>query len=564
MESANSSAISVTTSSNWAESPSGAVAAGAIVAAELTPLNETLRFAAFAGTLAATKDPILASAAIAGTSLLLEGGAAISTADLLATRRGASAVDKINEKVDGLGVGRILKSNLPTEFALANLGGSAIATAYKHRQDPERTRQQNRRYGVKMAAGLAAINAAGGYMVAEGISHPNPLSISIGAVAVGGVVGSIKWARNRIKQQSSEVRQSIRNNVTESPQKLGLSAEDETAVLDDPRTVSIEHEGESVPVLAPIDRLHWYNTDYLSERFGTEEIFYFAHPRVDDQTSRDKVLPIIEEKISEGAVVLYDTVTADNKVYGDLAEELESTDAEYNKVAITKSGRQRFLYQYDGEFVLNADKHAPYRESAGVYEVYEQAVQNGNLDIDEQNGPALKDKIEGEDAERLWSIYRAPFDKLSAGHPIDSGYSRDEFFEMLRDPETVKAIYREDGTITTLAFFVGNLDHAPWLNKDHYEEKYPEAVKTGNHFVFPGIVTDELKRGASYSVPLMKLLSRVQGMRQSPAIISFECTDISYKYVPKIVRYAVRRSGVAKMCGLKQPKSRFDYYAITK
>jgi hypothetical protein len=343
-----------------------------------------------------------------------------------------------------------------------------------------------------------------------------------------------------------------------------LSKEDIKDVLEDSRTVYVEEDGKKVPVLVPIDKLYWYNEEYLSDHFGTKDIYYYAHP---DLQSDDKFSTAHEEvtKLAEkGGVIIYDTVTTDGKVYGDLDAEMQKSNIPHQKVQITKDGRQRFLYQYDGNFEARRGHSDEFKKTLTVYEAYKRAIADGGISPNDENGPALAEVIDGEEAEKLWSIYKKPFERLSDEHPINSGYHKDEFLDILRDPEAVKAVYRESGEITTLALFVNNLAYCTWLNADYYKSKYPEAVETGNHFIFPGIVTDELKRGASYSIPLIQLIAKVQSLRETPAIISFECTDISYKYVPRIVRFAIAKSGVAKTKGLKKPISRFDYYAIKK
>jgi hypothetical protein len=259
-----------------------------------------------------------------------------------------------------------------------------------------------------------------------------------------------------------------------------------------------------------------------------------------------------------------DTVTSGNRIFGDLDYEMKHNGKELQRVPLTKEGRQRFLLQYDGIMLVKGKDAKQFKDVPSIFETYQSAVAQGDLEIDPNDGPALEDVIEGDEAERLWAIYQNPFEKLSDSHPVNSGYDKDEFLKILKSPEAVKAIYRDQGEITTLALFVNDLAHCSWLDADYYKAKYPEAIATKNHLVFPGIVTDELKRGASYSVSLIQMIVKVQAMRKTPIRISFECTDSSYKYIPRIVRYAIGRTGLGRTEGFKKPVSRFDYYALTK
>ncbi len=544
---------------NWAANPVGAVIAAGIVAAEVSPLNEAMRLGAYGLALKLSQGDVVAATVVAGgATMVIEGGAAIAAADLLDTDRGQSVTKRTARIFEKTG----LRTNLATEAAIAFMGGSAVVTAVKHQQDVERSRKQNRKYGLTSASAISLFTMAEAFAGAKAIEHPNPVTIGAGALAVGAFVGAYKWSKNKLTD-NTEVINKITNDG-ESPQRLGLSAEDKINSLNDPRTVYIEENGKKVPVLVPIDTLYWYNNEYLKNHFGTESIYYYAHPDLLDEESRKRTYDEIAELTSEGSVILYDTVTSGKNVYGDLAQEMTQQGKEYNKVPITKDGRQRFLYQYDGNFIISGGEGEQFKKTSTVHETYEMAVRRGDISVDPEEGPAIEAIIEGEEAERLWKIYRKPFERLSHAHPINSGYDKDEFFNILKDPEAVKAIYREKGEITTLALFVNDLDHCSWLDANYYKKKYPEAVETGNHFIFPGIVTDELKRGASFSVPLIQLIAKVQSLRKTPAVISFECSDISYKYIPRIVRFAIAKSGVAKTKGFKQPVSRFDYYAITK
>lgn len=546
---------------NWAESPAGAAIAGGIIAAEVSPINEALRFGALGIALKVTGDPVLAAGAMAGTTLLVEGVAGVAAADLLATRNASKAVDKVHGWLGRKSHGAVPETNLVTELGIANFTGSAIMTGLKHAQDPTRTREENRKYGITMASYMAGFSGVLGYLTAEGITAPSPTTIGLGAIAIGGAYGAYKMGKKKFIERQQMSFESV--NHGESPQRLGLSTEDKDRVLGDERTLAIEVNGKKEPVLVPIDQLYWYNHAYLKEHFETDEVYYYAHPDITGK-KKDEAYNLIGQYIQDGAVILYDTVDSNGKVFGDLDHELQGTAIEYRRLPITKDSRQRFLYQYDGKFILNDDKEAPFIMAPGIFETYQQAVEEGTLPFDPNNGPALAEVIDGEEAERLWNIYHKPFERLSDSHPINSGYDKDGFLEILRDPEAVKAVYREDGVITTLALFLNDIKHCDWLDPSYYESHYPDAVRTGNHFIFPGIVTDELKRGASFSLPLIQLIAKTQALRKTPAVISFECTDKSYRYIPRIVRFAINRSGAAKTTGFENPVSRFDYYAISK
>lgn len=560
---------------NWTNSPFGAsIAAGMIVVEALpVPVNEGLRVAAGVAAFAMTHDALAAAAAAAAATAVIEGGAGIATADLLHTNRGREFANKyqarLNELGSKIGLKEGVKTNFLTDAALTFLGGTAVSTFVKSPQEINRTREDDRKYAIRNAGGLTAYTFGAGLMVMSGFETPNPATIGVAALAVSGTIAAIKWAKNRITSVNHSAEPSNpgkiheKNNNGQAPHRLGLKPEDIEAANNDERTMAVIENGIKKPVLVPIDKLYWYNKKYLTEYFGTEDIYYYAHPEISDENLETESYKFIQVVVAKKGIVLYDTVKRGEVVFGDLDQELTERGIAHQKADIAKNGKKSWLAQYEGQFVVTGRHAGTYSNDVTPMEIYRQAVEKGKIKYNAQTGPALLDIIDGDDAERLWKIYEGPFEKLSATHPINSGYKREEFIEMLKDPQTLKAVYRENGAITTLAFFVNNLDHCDWLDKSYYESQYPEAMRTKNVFVFPGIVTDELKRGGAFSVPIIDLLAKVQAMRKTPAVIAFECTETSSRYVPKIVQFSINKSGAAIIKDVKQEKSRLDYYVIT-
>ena len=121
-----------------------------------------------------------------------------------------------------------------------------------------------------------------------------------------------------------------------------------------------------------------------------------------------------------------------------------------------------------------------------ITDVYRGMVECGEIEGNSDNGVSLMEKIEGEEAERIWQIYKAPFDDLSKDHPMYAGFSKAELMDILADPTVAKMVNKVDGKISTLCFFVDDFDHCPWFNKEYYKQNYPEYYDTGNILIFPG------------------------------------------------------------------------------
>lgn len=82
--------------------------------------------------------------------------------------------------------------------------------------------------------------------------------------------------------------------------------------------------------------------------------------------------------------------------------------------------------------------------------------------------------------------------------------------------------------------------------------------------MFPGIVSDEAKRGNSYATELINLATKLAAKRKTNLLITFECTEISSQYIPRLVTAAINHSGDAEVEGIAEPITRINYYAITR
>lgn len=168
----------------------------AIVIAEVTPVNEVLRYGAFAAAQAATGNPIVAGTVLGLSTLAIEGGAAIATADLLDTNRGKTLSHWANKKFRKI-VPERTKIHPVAEAGIAYLGGSAVVLMAKQTEDPTRTFEKNRRHGLFTAGWLSALLTAQGVLASNGISNPRPVEIGVAIAGTLGVAVGATVAKNK-------------------------------------------------------------------------------------------------------------------------------------------------------------------------------------------------------------------------------------------------------------------------------------------------------------------------------------------------------------------------------
>lgn len=558
---------------NWTSSRLGKIVAGAVLALEFNPLsNEALRLAALGATLGATHDPVLAATVFGASTLAIEGAGGIVTADVLDTPTAVNLVDKSNKLLNKLGASKIPKMNKPTEAAIAIAAGTPAVTFLKHRESPERTRQENRRYATIVSLGISAVTAVLGFTLAEGIHSPSPETISLAALGVGSFLASWKWARNRLKKyepenQTNDQRPEIEQKSlfaiyerlrgqSDSPQNIGIDEETLNLLVGDSDVINaqVESGGSTyrMPVLIPAEKLYWYNQDLLKKTYGGKQVYFYTQipPQQD-------VAEVAKKALKDGSVIIVNSDDSSVDYSRTLQDEI-AKDIGVKRESLMEA----FLNQYVGNVRFEG---LSYATASSFFDTYQAMVKAGKLKANTEQGASILDVIKGEEAEELWQIYQKPFEDISTTSPINAGYDEKGFFEVLADPSVIKVVNRDKGDITTLGLFVTNFDHSPWINEEYYKKHQSKAHETGNILIFTGIVSDENKRGSMHSLELIRLLLKVGEERGTNSLITFECNEVSSNYLPRIVDFAINHSEIATVDGLDRPvaQSRFHTLSLT-
>lgn len=369
------------------------------------------------------------------------------------------------------------------------------------------------------------------------------------------------------KEHSSNLYNKFREESDQAI-KIGVFGIEVEEILSNPETTVLSYSRDDLdetfmPLLIPINSLEWYNSKLLCDSYGDEsKILLYAHPPLINNTQ--KVWQFLHEKLTDGNVIIFDQYRSDLPTVADFMNKIihKSENDNYTVEAVGGGDIERKVDVFAGKVSLNGVgniKNAP-----TLFEVYEESLNSGEINRDENNGVTIERSLTGDDAERLWQIYQKPFDDLSENDPTYAGFTKSDLLGILENPDIAKIVNRIDGTITTLCFFVQDFKLAPWFNWRYYQKKYPEYATTDNIFMFPGIVSDENMRGNNYSLDVIDFTTKLFAKRDTNFLVTFECTEISTQYIPEIVKSAVEHSGVAKIEGLENPISVIDYKAIIK
>lgn len=227
-----------------------------VVAAEILPVNEAIRGAIIGATVLATSNNMLAVAGAAGGStLFVEGAAAIAAARLLTSDKSKNIYRGINKRLSTIGINEDDKISTVNKVGAALLGGSVVAMAIERRDRDDITKEGLRKYGLKTSTWLAGTLAVAGAAASEGIDITKERPIfgaavvaSLGALAVGRVIRR----HNKVSKQTPETlrgwridsdKYGISYGLVEDDQSLAKAAELEQDVWDEEQYGNLEEEG---------------------------------------------------------------------------------------------------------------------------------------------------------------------------------------------------------------------------------------------------------------------------------------------------------------------------------
>lgn len=552
---------------NMLDTVQGKILASTVLAAELSPVNEALRFAAFGWAQYKTGDPMIASAVFAGSTLAVEGTAALVTAEVLDTEKSKGLMGRVNERLSKMKLDRV-RTNPAAEAGIAMLGGSAVTMLVKQQQSPERTKEQNRKYGLKVAVGISAVCAAQGYAVSEGISSPSVETVGVAVAALGGVVAGASWLKNRIKNPDAEVikeeavtsselvseldRSSLEfyekaiSAQTVGPQLEGFSPDDLVKVFNDPETIwfSVEQGGEKYdwPLLTPVENFSEYVQKYFDEKYGVDSKLLYLSLPPEENTDLTAFADTLSEHVDSNTRLVVDYESSANSMqYLSKVAAKVGFNLEIDEMTDPKNGTAASVYHYEGLARIQPDEKP--RSFSDLREAYADLIADGSYVGDSQlidvtkvderleSGASLRD--------RLWDIYKEQFSQLIENHPARQAQFEHEFDAMLRDPGTLTVAHFVEGDVVSFASFVGNIDACDWLNMEFYKKRFQDETV----LYFPGIATDSKKQGNNYSMELINLTAQVMARAKIQPRIVFQCTNISADYIPLIVGSAIEATG---------------------
>ena len=105
-----------------------------------------------------------------------------------------------------------INTGVGTEMGLSMFMGVPATMVIKQAQLPERTREENRNYGLRMSLGVAAVLGTEALTLSETISHPSLKNGLILAGAVGVAAGGVGRVMKRVTSKKQAKSQKNQNS----------------------------------------------------------------------------------------------------------------------------------------------------------------------------------------------------------------------------------------------------------------------------------------------------------------------------------------------------------------
>jgi hypothetical protein len=552
------------------------IAAGAIVSYEANPvLNDGSRLGATAAIFASTHDPRLTSLAFAGMTFGVEAAGAWGASHVLETKTGKRFIEKTHNILEKARISRYVSGALP-DAAVSMTLGTSVMLAAKQAKDPSRTQPENIRYGTAMALGVTAVASAEVFglstSISEGLNHPNPVMLGVGAVCLAAMVKGGDILRRTLKADTkvAEGTRLYREKFdarAKGPQVEGLSVEEVRGASLDKRSLFVEGgkaNNAKFPVLVPIEYNAEYNKRYFDTHFTDTDVYHFTDvfeklgsDAIDEDVTARAVAKTLKKLSRKGALVVTDLM-ADGQNQSNLERILDLNSIKYDRTLFVdpRNNSPASVTHFSGDGEMQPAFKSETRKPAQSYsEAFKRLRRRSPEKYDDTYGTVLiePDEISDELFEDIWSLYAAQFDELIKENPSMQAQTKDDLRNTLTSEGSLLVASFEEGKPVCVAYFVTDISKVYWLQQEYYERAFPDKTV----WYFPGIAVHPNYEGLARSMSVIGLATEIANECDLEPTITFQCTNVSKDYVPKIAQFSIEHTGEYKISF--QPIAEYKY-----
>ncbi|MEV0316495.1 hypothetical protein [Nonomuraea fuscirosea] len=300
--------------------------------------------------------------------------------------------------------------------------------------------------------------------------------------------------------------------------RLGLLAEAQyAAAIQDTRTVLVPVEDQMVPALCPIEYATGYDARRTRELTAQEDAFLLSLPPAYLRGQRKGTLP------TQYAVL----VENDHRDTDHLKKEL----TEHFPGAVTcdfpdprARGSTASLTAYSATLHRNPTPRAPAEATATI-------LNATSLRTD----PHLTDQ--------LWALYGERFDWLGKHHPLSMEESQSTFNAALFHRDTQTLVTFEQGRPVCIGLFMSSLAACDWLSPAFRASLEEQTAAANENLIYFYGLASSTKASATHAEVVMATFAQTLWRAEKPCRLIFETTNLSSRYIPRLVGKWVHGSG---------------------
>jgi len=347
------------------------------------------------------------------------------------------------------------------------------------------------------------------------------------------------------------------NNNTGSRRRGILSGELYQEIIADPNTCFIESINKRIPVL--MDIVYGLAMGYDSERCKDSSGKLYATAKIltlpIHELSNDQKNQLANLFMKNGEIALFFS-DHNNEESSALCEILNKVGLRYTEKPLvdTRAARgdeQAGLFLYSFVIEQKKERRAVRKlQLIDVFDYYSNIIGPVvTADGDAVTTLQMGDKINDAEATEMWNLYNNKFDFLGENHPISMQDTKEDFLELLRSESTLIALTRtkdDNGDLnrlTCFVYFIDEIDYLYWLNQEYLRKiivSASEKCENISDIFIPGLVSSGV--GQIYSLLPLGLFIKTGDEMGMSACVLYENTNLSKKYVPRIVNSSIRQS----------------------
>ncbi|MEV5888394.1 hypothetical protein [Nonomuraea fuscirosea] len=300
--------------------------------------------------------------------------------------------------------------------------------------------------------------------------------------------------------------------------RLGLLTETQyAAAVQDTRTVLVPVADQMVPALCPIEYATGYDARRTRELTSQEETFLLSVPPAYLREQRKGTLP------TEFAVLVendhHDTAALKKK----LPEHFPGAVA-CDFLDPRARGSAASLIAYSATLHRDPTPRAPAEANATIL-----------------NATSLR--ADPHLTEQLWALYGERFDWLGKHHPLSMEESQSTFTAALFHRDTRTLVTLEQGRPVCIGLFMSSLAACDWLSPKFSASLEEHAATANENLIYFYGLAGSTKASATHAEEVMATFARTLWRAEKPCRLIFEATNLSSRYIPRLVGKWVHGSG---------------------